>query len=155
MSAQETANKAVMLGVLKKVVARLDAEVRAEVTMDPGDRKAAFAGGKRIGYVTMTDPDAGFRVTDGEAFRAWVKAHRPDEIVTTESVRSSFEKAILDRGCDEQGESIPGIEWVQPASFLQVRPTPDAEAAIRAELAREGLSFAGVLDSLSVKEIES
>jgi hypothetical protein len=51
-------------------------------------------------------------------------------------------------GCDEQGEVIPGLTWVEPSPVLQVRPTKDAEAAIRAELASSGLSFTSVLAEL-------
>ena len=53
---QEHANRLLVLAVLKKIVDRLDREVRASVEMDAGDRKAAMAGGRRIGAVTMTDP---------------------------------------------------------------------------------------------------
>ncbi len=147
---QETANKIITLTVLKRMVARLDAEVRAAADMDPGDRKAGRADGRPIGYVTLTAPAAAFRVTDGEAFRAWVKATRPDEIVYVESVRSSYEKAVLETGCDQNGEAIPGVELVPGNPVMQVRPTPDAEDAIRAELAAGGLTFAAVIESLEI-----
>lgn len=151
--AQTTANKLVTLAVLKKIVERLTAEVKASADLDPGDRKSAKAGKQSIGYVLLTDPKEAFRVTDGRAFRAWVKEHRPDEIVTIESVNSAFEKAILERGCDEAGESIPGVELVAGAPVMQVRPTADAEAAIRAELTQTGLDFVGVLDALTPAQI--
>jgi hypothetical protein len=146
----ELANKIITLAVLKNMVTRLDGEVRtaARESMSPGDRKAGSASGQRIGYVTLTDPEGSYRVTDGEAFRAWVREHRPEEIVAVESVRSSYEKAVLSLGCDEQGEVIPGLTWVEPLPVLQVRPTKDAEAAIRAELASSGLSFTSVLAEL-------
>lgn len=152
--AQIAANQLVTLAVLKKVVDRLTGEVKAALPLGRGDRKAARAADQRIGYVLVTDPEAAFRVTDGPKFRAWVKEHRPDEIETVEAVRSSFEKAILERGCDEHGEAIPGVELVPGTPVVQVRPTPDAEAAIRAELAEAGLTFAGVLDSLAPRQIE-
>jgi hypothetical protein len=153
---QETANKLVTLAVLKKIVDRLDREVRGAVAMDPGDRKAAYASEKRIGAVTMSDPKPAFKVTDGAAFRAWVKEHRPDEIVTTEAVRSSFERAILEVGCDAAtGEAIPGVELVDGTPYVIVKAETGAESAIRHELATNGLSFAAVLDSFDPKAIES
>ncbi|GGL27497.1 hypothetical protein H9L10_03660 [Phycicoccus endophyticus] len=151
---QTTANKLVTLAVLKKIVTRLDSEVRASVAMDRGDRKAAQAAGRRIGYVTMTDPADAVRVADREAFQAWVAENHPDEIVYQPSVRASFEKAMLERGCDDSGEAIPGTALVKAAPVLQVKPTPDAEAAIRQELSSTGLDFVGVLDALAVPEIE-
>lgn len=146
----ELANKVITLAVLKNMVTRLDGEVRAAAreSMTPGDRKSGSASGQRIGYVTLTDPEGSWRVSDGAAFREWVREHRPEEIVTVESVRSSYEKAVLATGCDEHGEIIPGLSWVEPSPVLQVRPTKDAEAAIRAELAASGLSFTTVLTEL-------
>lgn len=151
------ASKLVTLAVLKKMVAALDADVResTQMAMTPGDRKAALAGTARIGFVTLTAPEPAWRVTDGEAWRTWVKAHRPDEIVTTEAVRSSFEKAMLERGCDENGEALPGVSLVAGVSVVQVRPTPDAEAKIRTAIEAEGLSFAQVLDSFTPRAVES
>lgn len=154
---QALANKAVTLAVLKKLVAALEAEVRESLGMAlaPGDRKSARIGDYAIGYALLTDPKGGYRVRDGEAWRAWVKANRPDEIVTVESVRSSFETAMLARGCDDNGEPLPGIEWVPGTSVLQVKPTPDAEERIRAELAANGLTFAQVLDSFTPEAVEA
>lgn len=144
---QALANKLVTLAVLKKMVAALDAEVResTQMALSPGDRKAAQAGGERIGYVLLTDPSGAYRVTNGDEWRAWVKEHRPDEIVTVESVRASFEKAMLARGCDDNGEPLPGVTWHSGTPVLQVKPTEDAEMRIRAELAVGGLSFTDVL----------
>lgn len=154
---QELANKAATLAVLKRIVAALDAEVREslQMTLAPGDRKSARIGDYAIGSAVLTDPKGSYRVTNGGAWRAWVKEHRPGEIVTVESVRSSFESAMLATGCDDNGEPLPGVEWVPGTSVLQVRTEPDAEARIRAELAANGLSFAQVLDSFSPQAVEA
>ncbi len=152
---QTTANKLVTLAVLKRLVAALDADLRAAAVgeMDPGDRKAAKADGRSIGYALLTDPQTQNRITDREAFNQWVRDNHPDEVVTIYSVRASFESAMLERGCTPEGEAIPGIEPVTPTPVLQVKPSGDAEAAIRAELEKGGLSFAGVLDSLTQRGI--
>jgi hypothetical protein len=151
---QEHANRLLVLGVLTKIVARLDREVRAAVDMDPGDRKAAYANGRRIGAVTMTDPKPAYRVTDREAFVEWVKTNRPDEIIITYAVRSSYEKCLLDAGCDPAtGEAIPGLELVEGRPHVMVTTETGAETAIRAELATNGLSFAEVLESFERKAI--
>ena len=123
---QEHANRLLVLGVLTKIVARLDREVRAAVDMDPGDRKAAYANGRRIGAVTMTDPKPAYRVTDRDAFRAWVKDHRPDEIVIIESVRSSYEQASsrrVRRG-HRGGDPRHGAGRRRPTSWSPRRPGP-------------------------------
>ena len=102
----ELANKIITLAVLKNMVTRLDGEVRtaARESMSPGDRKAGSASGQRIGYVTLTDPEGSYRVTDGEAFRAWVREHRPEEIVAVESVRSSYVRSLAyAKGGDTDG----------------------------------------------------
>jgi hypothetical protein len=149
---QEHANRLLVLGVLTKIVARLDREVRAAVDMDPGDRKAAYANGRRIGAVTMTDPKPAYRVTDREAFVEWVKTNRPDEIIITYAVRSSYEKFLLQEGVDiTTGEAIPGIDLVTPAPHVMVTTETGAETAIRAELASNGLSFAAVLEWVDPK----
>jgi hypothetical protein len=151
---QEKANQLVLVAVLKRMLNKIDRDLRESVEMDRGDRKAAQADGRRIGHVLLTDPQPAFRVVDGEAFRAWVREHRPEEIVTVESVRSSYEKAVLDRGCDDAGEAIPGIELVDSPPVLRVDTYPDAELVerIAGELAR--LSFGAVLEVLTPKEIE-
>lgn len=72
---------------------------------------------------------------DPAAFLAWVKRHRPTEVITTETVRTSYQDAVVKRlvidGDDvidpETGEVV---EWasVQPGGhpYLSVR---DANAA--------------------------
>lgn len=150
------ASQVIALAAMKKRLAELDADVRQrlQAAMDRGDRKAGKAGEAKIGTVTLTDPEAAYRVTDGHAFREWVKVTRPDEIVTVESVNGAFEKAILAQGHHE-GEMVPGVELVTGPAVVQVRPAPDAVESIAAELAREGLTVGQWLDSFSRKEIQS
>ena len=150
------ASQIIALSVLKRQVAALEADLRerGQMAMDRGDRKAGYAGGAKIGTVTLTDPAPAWRVVNGDAFRAWVKANRPEEIVTVESVNSAFEKALL-AGIEGSGEIPDGVDLVTGATVMQVRPAPDAAEAITAELAREGLTFSAWLDSFTRPEIES
>ena len=151
---QEKANQLVLVAVLKRMLNNINRDLRASVDMDRGDRKAALVDGRRIGHVLLTDPPSAFRVVDGEAFRAWVREHHPGEIVTVESVRSSYEKHVLERGCDEHGEAVPGVELVDAAPVLRVDSVPGADVLIHEALTAAGLPFAAVLDSLAPKEIE-
>lgn len=150
------ASQLIALTAMKKRLAELDGDVRERLhaAMDRGDRKTGKAGEAKIGTVTLTDPEAAYRVTDGATFRAWVKKTRPDEIVTVESVNAAFERAILAQGHHE-GEMVPGIELVNPVAVVQVRPAPDAVESIAAELAKAGLTVGQWLESFSRKEIKS
>lgn len=150
------ASQLIALAAMKKRLAELDGDVRErlQMAMDRGDRKTGRAGEVKIGSVTLTDPEAAYRVTDGHAFREWVKANRPDEIVVVESVNAAFEKAILAQGHHE-GEMVPGVELVTGPAVVQVRPAPDAVDAIAAELAKDGLTVGQWLETFSRKGIES
>lgn len=148
------ASQVIALAAMKKRLTELDADVRSrlQAAMDRGDRKAGKAGEAKIGTVTLTDPEAAYRVTDGAAFREWVKATRPDEVVVVESVNAAFEKAILAQGHHE-GEVVPGVELVTGPAVVQVRPAPDAVEAIAAELAKDGLTLGQWLETFSRREI--
>lgn len=148
------ATRLAVLHLLQSTIKELVADAKAHPALDPGDRKSVHIGDTRIGYVTMTDPAPRWTVTDGAAFRAWVKQTRPDEIVTIETVRASFEKKILD-DIETTGEVPPGVELSTPTPVVQVRTTPDAAAVVRAELDRTGVTLSQLVDSLTRKGIES
>lgn len=150
------ASQVLAITVLKRQLAAHEADVRErlQMAMDRGDRKAGYAGDTKIGTITLTDPETSWKVVDGTAFRAWVKANHPTEIVVVESVNAAFERATL-AGIPDTGEIPPGVDLKSTAVALQVRPAPDAAEAIAAELAREGVSFSEWLDSFTRKEIES
>lgn len=153
---QTTANRLVLIAVLRKMLARLDDEQRAAVDMDPGDRKTAVADGRRIGHVLLTDPKEVAKVDDGDVYLAWVEETHPDEIeeVVTRQVRSSFLTWSLRNAINpETGEVIPGIGFHTGKPVLTVKADEIAEEAIRAELAATGMTFAGLLDALSAPQI--
>lgn len=146
--------------VLKRVITEADADARERLLMmlDPGDRKTVWidtpTGKVDAGTVTLTKPakpKTVRKVTDPDAFLNWVKEHRPDEVIHTESVRSSYATAVLGRPeADENGEEIPlppGVEWVETTtrSVVQVRPSEDAAQAISAAVAAGTVSLDDVL----------
>lgn len=149
----DTATKIVLLKLLKDTVAELDRQVRADADLDRGDRKAAIIGGERVGYVTMTDPKPGWRVADGEAFRAWVRETHPSELYTVEAVRASFEKAILAQPITATGEVPPGLEWSAGNPHVTVTAVKGAADTLRGYLDREGLTLAELVDSLTTRQV--
>lgn len=146
--------------VIKKAIAEADSDARERLLMmlEPGDRKTVWVhtpdGPVDAGTVTLTKPSKpkrARRVTDRDAFLAYVKEHRPDEVIHTEAVRSSYEAAVLARPeADDNGEVIdnpPGVEWVESTtrSVVQVRPSEDAAAAIAAAVQAGSVSLHEVL----------
>lgn len=146
MNVAALADQIVTVKAAMSYLTAIETRLRDELSqaMDPGDRKTAKARGAVIGSVTLTNPDAAWKVTDGRAWREWVKTNRPDEIVTVEAVNSAFEKAMLERGCDENGEAIPGVELVSGNPVVQVRPISDALAVIVHEYGSLGARLAAI-----------
>lgn len=93
------------IGAAKQAVLDRAAEVDAERFKTP------------YGPVTIATRKGKVRITDPAAFLAWVKEHRPDEVVVTEQVRDSYTKSVLeDRLVVMRGEvfdSTTGepVEW--------------------------------------------
>ncbi len=157
---QETANQLVVLSILKRRVAAFETEIRAQVLADsdPGDKKNAKAGDARIGTVSVTDPETSWRVVDRAALTAHVKEKWPTEVhsFTTETIRSAFEKKLLENPVDEStGEVVPGLAEIKGGSVVQVRPGKDAEQIIADHMIREGLTFGQALDAIEMKALES
>ena len=146
--------------VMKDAIGKADraARDRLNSAWRPGHREPVWIdtpnGEVEVGTITKTKPTAAKavrRVTDPAAFLAWVKATRPDEVVTTEHVRESFQQVLLNKPeVDENGEVIdnpPGVEWVEVSgkSTIQVRPTDGAHLAIAAAVAAGTVSLDDVL----------
>lgn len=132
MTVNELTDQLLVIKAAQAYLGAMEKTVRDQLTeqMDPGDRKVGHAGDVKIGTVTLTAPKGAWRVRDGHAWRGWVREHAPDEIVIFESVNSAYESAMLARGCDLNGEPLPGVEFVTPDPVVQARPAPDALAAI-------------------------
>lgn len=166
MDAKELTRLALTVQVVKARVLEADAAVRERLAgmLDPGERVPGRIADTKIGAATRTDPKPAARITDSRAFREWVKANRPEEIVTVEAVNAAFEKAILKAVTEagglpvpETGEvvDVPGVQVVAGVPQLRVVPDEGAETTIAAALVAEGLSLTDLLDSITRQEIES
>lgn len=146
MSSQEdrvSAGRAVFVKWLSDEVRAVTAIAREalEPNMEAGERlRAELPDGTPIGTVTIGKAAETASVTDARALLAWVKEHRPTEIV--ESVNLAYvdqlrrEAKVHGHAFDkETGEIIPGIEVVTGSTSY--RPTVDATSipVLRARLA--------------------
>lgn len=118
--------------VIKELAAR-NKTTRAEVekTLQPGDRKTAYIGDTEVGSVRLDRAKAGYRITDRDAFVAWVQEHHPDAIVMTPTVVPLWETALLKDPVSEDGEIPPGIDWVEGRPTFVVTPNDEAAAVAR------------------------
>jgi len=120
-----------------------DTRRRVEPLMDADDSiPAVLPDGTRVGTVKASKAPRKPTVTDMPAVLAWVKANRPEEVNTTESVTSAFLSYLLDQTkkhgepvYEATGEIVPGIEMRtgNPSFLPQVDETQ--VPLIRARLA--------------------
>lgn len=165
MDAKELTRLALTVSVVKAKVTQADAALRERLGMmlDPSERVPGRIGDAKIGSASKTDPKPTARVVNGELFRAWVKENRPEEIVTVEAVRSSFESALLKivTECggmttpDGEVVDVPGVEVVPGVPVVRVVPEKGAEDVIAAALAADGLTLTQLLEAANVKGIDS
>jgi len=118
---------------LKAAKAERDAGMKA-AKAETGTRQigAELPDGTAIARVTLVSPDPVAVVADEQAFAAWVREHRPDQIrrefVTT--VRETYVKALLaemtaagvPQWCDQDtGEvhTVPGIRMQPRAAYAR------------------------------------
>lgn len=90
--------------------------------MEPGDRINAPDG---LGELNLSNPQGTYVVTDRAAFFHWVKVHAPHGL--RETVDATYEKAILAKGCDSNGEIPDGVEFHVGQPVLTVKPSPEAQ----------------------------
>ena len=156
---------AVQLALIKTVEKRVSAAFTATKAvalkvLDATDRKSAVLDdGTKIGTISVKEGAESTYVSDPAAFLAWVKANRPDEVVTTESVRSSYRAAVIARAKEadgvlfdpETGEQIPGLARSKGDPVVSVLVTDKHLENVAAALADGRLSLAGVI----VPEVEA
>ena len=157
----------VAMAVLKDMLAEADAHVRAELTkqMLPTDRQTAVVyvddEAVPVGSVTRKKMDPGGQVTaavtDIDALVHWCTTHAPDEIEVIVTVRSAFQKRLLDVVKAQGGWPDPmtgeviavdglTLDKTGPSGGgLVVNKTADGPDLIRAEIAAGRLTFADVL----------
>ena len=95
--------------------------------MEPGDRLKAPDG---MGELNLSAPKGNYVVVDRAAFFHWVKTHAPHGL--RETVDATYEKAILAKGCDSNGEVPDGVEHIVGQPVLTVKPSPDARSLAKA-----------------------
>jgi len=162
---KELARLALTVGVVKAKINAADTALRQQLAavLDPSERIPGRIGDAKIGSASKTDPKPAARITNGEAFRAWVKDNRPEEIVTVEAVNSAFERALLKLYTEcggmpnDDGEvfEVPGVSIVPGVPIVRVVPDDGAEQIIAAAMAEDGLTLAQLLDAADRAQIEA
>lgn len=118
------------------------ATVGAERVRVTDDRDA------NLGTVTLAVGRVTAKVTDEQAFLAWVRKNHPGELV--ETVRDSFRRKVLDEAVAKaeagdptavgpDGEVLPGVEVVHGLPYLACRPTDEARRRMREVLSTSPL----------------
>lgn len=127
--------RAAVLRVLKDTITRAELAAKADLAADmkAGERKVAYLGNVEVGVINHTRPSESWQVVDDAAYLAWVRANRPDEIVTVEQVRPAFTRA-LDDVITRTGEVPDGVILTQTPGHVRVTVTQDHKAAMRASL---------------------
>jgi hypothetical protein len=165
-SVDELVLRLLVLKVLAARIAEADADTRDAIhgRVDVGvslpgyltaeDAAAARAGevDRCLGKVGLSKPSRSWKVTDAEAFTAWVLEHAPDEVEHRPVVRNSFVSAVLASCKADGGWVTPSGEILEPAGVelslgrptLQVRPSADAPDLVAAALAAGMLTADGV-----------
>lgn len=135
---EELAQRVLVLRGLRMLVQAEENAIRAELDAAfhiPGQREPARLLGQDLGSVQLIKGSSSWKVTDPDAWQAWVEAHNPGEIVTTKTVRSSYTDAVLAKlkagGAEideETGEAVvpPGIAPTFSAPSIRVSPSKEA-----------------------------
>ena len=140
MSARTAALRLAALYALKDAITTAYNEARkeAEDELDPSDRKSAvLPNGANIGTISYTKGSFTAKVTDPDLLLGWVKDNAPGEVVTVETVRESYVKALLGRVKDSDGaaydaktgEVIPGVEFVHGDPYVKTAQTAEQREA--------------------------
>lgn len=125
---RDAANReAVLKTLLDAIKTEYDA-ARAEVQQHLDEAReitrldAALPDGTVVAKVILTDPKPAATVTDEQAFLAWVRENRPDQVHSrlVVEVRPAFQTALLNeltaakttQWCDEDGvvHTVPGVQ---------------------------------------------
>jgi hypothetical protein len=161
VSRRDTATSLIVSRVIRDRLQAADKAFRERAREDfdvPGVRDIGVIGDEQIGSVSLTKGRESWTVTDPEALLEWVKANFPQEVVTTEAVRSSYVQALLARAKADgvavdafTGEQIPGIEQKVSEPTLTVKPSEDAAQVIAQALADGTLTLADVVTPLPIE----
>jgi hypothetical protein len=161
MGTRETATRLLVARVVKDRLTAADRGLREQARADfdvPGVRDIGVIGDEQIGSVQLTKGREAWTVTDPDTLLAWVKANAADEVVTVETVRSSYVQALLARAKADgvavdafTGEQIPGIECRTSEPSLNVKPSDDAAQVIAQAFADGLLSLDDLTPPLAIE----
>ena len=119
----------------KAILAELSAaddEARDDLRADlnPGDKRAVWDGGTKLGYVQMTEPKGSWTVIDWAAFGRWVEENVPDAIVVTQAINQVWQARVLRTGKAEVVDPETGeVREVTPAGVVLSTPAPQLRVA--------------------------
>ena len=160
MSRRDTATNLLVSKVVRDRLAAADKAYREQARDDfdvPGVREIGLVGDEQIGSVQLVKGRESWVVTDPDALLAWVKANRPEEVVTVEQVRPSYVGALLMQAKKDgapvtsDGELVPGIEQRTGEPSLTVKPSEDAAQTIAQALADGLLTLADIAAPLPIE----
>ena len=132
---RDIARRAIGEKCILEAARELHDQTRAELAagMQAGDRLQVDT----LGMVYVTAPKGSWRVTDPAALLEWAREHAPHLIVS----RVVEDVPTLPLDADGElplptGESVrpDGVEWVQGAPILTVKPTTEARIAAKGRL---------------------
>jgi len=143
MNVSETALEAVVLkALLDQVSGRVKAaKAQAEAAFKETGTTGAIPqlpDGTKIATVTYAGGDSkSARVTDENAFLAWVLAEHPEQMELV--IRPSYQKGLLDAAekagqpiDPSTGETVPGIAVKDSTPYVSIRFKPGAREAVAA-----------------------
>lgn len=149
---EQAAGRLLALDALRKLLDQARTTMRDAdgALFRPGSSDSATLNGVDLGTVSRAKDKLEYQVTDADAFLAWVKAMRPEhvvtETVTTETVAPGFQREVLktvglvakqltesdfiDPATGEVIPMPPGVKLVRKAASLVVKPSPGAPDAV-------------------------
>ena len=135
--ARDIARRAIGEKAILDAAEKLHAQTRAELAgeLEAGDRVTIKADGTPLGMVYVTDPKGTLRIVDDEAFLAWVERNHPTAIVPL--LNPAWQRALLAKGADENGEVPDGCEVIVGRPTLVVKPSDAAKAVALGLVQRE------------------
>lgn len=157
---QQGDDAAVRLAVCKWLRDRIkvwEDQAKADLAMQPGERKSAMVGGLPLGFVTLTQGRKTVKVVDEAGLLAFVAEHYPTEL--EQSVRPAFRDKLLDQFkrlgalTDPDGVVVEGlIATVEGQPYPMTKLQPDADQTMADFLAAGRLGIDGPTNTTNTTE---
>lgn len=139
---------------LQKRAGEMFAAAKEELksALPQGDVVAGRLGEQIVAKASWTKGRQSVIVEDQDELLAWVKQHRPTEVVVAESVNAAYISSLKVVGgvvIDGQGEPVPGMAVKQGDPYLTVKGNDETPFLVSQLLSSGQLSIAGL------RELES